>query len=216
MNRVFAIVVILIAIAAGCAPPQPACRPCTGKSPYGRAPFIGMPLPDVTLDGQQAGVIKKFRTGDVRGKWLVLFFYPGDFTFVCPTELRELADYYGEFRNVGAEVMSVSTDSAFVHRAWREHNESVKKVNFPMLADRNGALARLFGVYDDEKGQAQRASFIISPGGKVAAFEVHHESVGRSADELLRKLQAAAAATGSHGGMCPAGWKPGGTLIKPE
>ncbi|OHD64722.1 MAG: peroxiredoxin [Spirochaetes bacterium RBG_13_51_14] len=177
---------------------------------------MNRPIPEHTLEAYYGGRITRINLSDYRGKWLVLFFYPADFTFVCPTELKELADNYPEFKKVGAEIASVSTDSVYVHRAWHGQNNLVKAVTYPMLSDRSGRLCRSLGVYDEEAGTALRASFIVSPEGAIMAYEVHHDSIGRNADELLRTVSAAAAVRAGGGGSCPAGWKPGETLIHPE
>jgi NADH-dependent peroxiredoxin subunit C len=182
---------------------------------YTGASSIGKSLPDISLNAFKNGSILKMKLSDYKGKWLILFFYPGDFTFVCPTELKQLAEYYPAFKEMGAEVISISTDSAHVHKAWHHDNDSVRKVTFTMASDRSGNFSKLLGIYNDE-GFSERATFIINPGGSIVSYEVNHETIGRSADELLRKLQAAVAAQNSHGGMCPAGWKPGDSLIVPE
>jgi len=176
---------------------------------------IGKSLPDISLNAFRNGSILKMKLSDYKGKWLILFFYPGDFTFICPTELKQLAEYYPAFKEMGTEVISISTDSAYVHKAWHHDNESVRKVAFTMASDRSGNLSKMLGIYNDE-GFSERATFIINPEGKIVSYEVNHETIGRNADELLRKLQAALAAQNSHGGMCPAGWKPGDALIVPE
>jgi NADH-dependent peroxiredoxin subunit C len=189
-----------------------------GERPPAADSFLvtGKSLPDLTLEAFHRGSIGPVRLRDFRGRWLILFFYPADFSFVCPTELKELAEYYGAFRETGAEILSVSTDSAYAHRAWHRENESVRKVPFPMLSDRAGKLSRTLGVYDAATGSATRATFLADPQGRIMAFEVHDDSIGRSADELLRKLQAAIAASAGRGGMCPGGWKPGEKLIEAE
>ena len=151
-----------------------------------------------------------------KGDWLVLFFYPADFTFVCPTELEELANNYEEFKKLDAEILSVSTDTAFVHKAWHDNSEAIKKVQFPMLADPTGKLARKMGVYIEDEGLALRGTFIIDPKGKIVAAEVNDNSIGRSAKELIRKLQAAKFVY-DHDGVqvCPASWQPGEKTLKP-
>lgn len=159
--------------------------------------------------------IKKTRLNDYRGKWLILFFYPADFTFVCPTELAELADNYEEFKKLGAEVISISTDTVFVHKAWHDSSPAIKKINFPMAADPTGRLCRAFGVYIEEQGLSWRGTFIIDPDGIVKACEMHDNSIGRSAVELLRKLQAAQYVREHSGEVCPASWKPGAATLKP-
>ncbi len=177
--------------------------------------ILGTRIPSMKLHAFYKGKISKINLENYRGQWLILFFYPGDFTFVCPTELKELAEYYKEFKSMGAEVISISTDSVFVHRAWHRQNESVKTVTFPMASDRNGKLSRAMGIYNKKEGSSERGTFIINPVGEVTAFEVHNESIGRSADELLRKLSAAIAVQGGTG-YCPAGWKQGDKMIHPK
>lgn len=176
--------------------------------------LIGKAIPAVALEAYYQGKIQVVDLQNYRGKWLILFFYPGDFTFVCPTELKELSDYYDEFKNDGAEIISISTDSAYVHKAWKESTELLKNISFPMASDRAGTLARAFGIYDEQKGEAMRGSFIVNPQGIIVAYEVHTQSIGRSAGELLRKLDAAIA-THKEGGVCPASWKKGDSLIFP-
>lgn len=170
-------------------------------------------LPPTELPAWYRGKITSINLGNYRGQWLILFFYPGDFTFVCPTELKELADYYKEIKRMGGEVVSISTDSAWVHRAWHRHDTRIKSITYPMLSDRNGKLARALGVYNSKKGSAQRGTFIVNPDGRIMACEIHHDAIGRSADELLRKLSAAIAVRGAGGSYCPAGWKEGDKMI---
>lgn len=152
---------------------------------------------------------------DYRGRWLVMIFYPGDFTFVCPTELAEAAKLYPEFQKLGAEVMGVSTDSVYVHKAWHDISPSVRAVSFPMLADPTGRLCREFGTYLEDEGVSLRGSFIVDPDGVVRAGEIHDNRIGRSAKELLRKLQAAIRVREGRGEVCPAGWEPGAETLKP-
>ncbi len=170
---------------------------------------------DFSLDVFHNESIKKIKLSDYKGKWLILFFYPADFTFVCPTELLELAENYNEFKKLGADVLSVSTDTAFVHKAWHDNSPAIKKVKFPMVADPTGKLSREFGVYIEEEGLALRGAFIINPDGILKAYEVHDNSIGRSAAELLRKLQAAKFVRENKGQVCPASWKPGKKTLKP-
>lgn len=179
-------------------------------------PYTGKKIPDIELDAYHNKIIKRIRLADYRGKWLVLFFYPADFSYVCPTELRELASYYQKFREVDTEILSISTDSVFVHRAWHMHSDEIRKVSYPMLSDRAGKLSRALGVYVPDRGVSMRASFVVDREGTIVAYEVHDITIGRSAAELLRKLKAAQAVRESDGLLCPAGWKPGDKLIKPE
>ena len=160
--------------------------------------------------------IEKINFSSYKNKWIILFFYPGDFTFVCPTELKELAEYYDDFKAGGAEVFSISTDSAHVHRAWKKDSVHLKDVRFPMISDRSGHLSRLMGVYESGKGSAIRASFILNPERIVVSAEFSDESVGRNIGELLRKFDAAVAVRKGGGGMCPAGWTQGDELLKEE
>ncbi len=149
-----------------------------------------------------------------KNKWIILFFYPGDFTFICPTELQELSQYYNDFKSGGAEVFSISTDSPYVHKAWHKDSPYLKDVIFPMLSDRSGALSRSMGVFQKNKGSSIRASFILNPERKIVSADYSDESVGRNIGELLRRFDAALAVSKGGGGMCPAGWTQGKELIK--
>ena len=177
---------------------------------------IGETIPDFECDAYHEGEEKKIRLSDSRGKWLVLIFYPADFTFVCPTELEEAAAYYDQFRKLGAEVMSVSTDTHYVHKAWHDSSPAIGKVQYPMLADPTGAMCRAFGTYIEDAGLSLRGSFIINPDGVLTCLEIHDNSIGRSAAELLRKLQAAKFVYDNKGAkVCPASWKPGEEPLTP-
>jgi NADH-dependent peroxiredoxin subunit C len=176
---------------------------------------INLPAPAFTLDAYHNGEFKKVSLSDFKGKWVVLFFYPADFTFVCPTELGDLADNYKAFQNEGAEILSASTDTHFVHKAWADASATIAKIKFPMLADPTGQMTRDYGVYIDEAGLALRGTFIIDPEGKVKAYEVHDNSIGRSTEELLRKIQAAKFVAQHGGEVCPMNWKPGAKTLKP-
>lgn len=169
------------------------------------------------LDGEALvnNETRRIKLSEYRGKWLVLFFYPADFSFVCPTELEELANAYPEFKKLGAEVVSVSTDTVFVHKAWHDASSAIKKIRFPMLADPSGKFCREFGTYIEGEGLSLRGSFIIDPDGILKAFELHDNSIGRSAKELLRKLQAAIFVRENKGMVCPASWAPGQKALKP-
>lgn len=179
---------------------------------------IGATIPDFELEAYQADEIKKLKLSDYRGKWLVLIFYPADFTFICPTELAEMADHYPEFQKLDAEVLSVSTDTVFVHKAWHDSSPAIKKIRFPMVADPTGKLCRAFGTYLEEGGDAGlslRGTFIVDPDGVQKACEIHDNSIGRSARELLRKLQAAKFVREHPGQVCPASWEPGKDTLRP-
>ena len=159
--------------------------------------------------------IRKVKLDDYKGKWVVLFFYPADFTFICPTELGEMADSYEELQKSGAEVLSVSTDTVFVHKAWRDNSETIKKIKFPMVADPNGQICRNYGTYIAEEGLSLRGTFIIDPDGVLKAFELHDNSIGRSSKELIRKIKAAQFVRSNGGEVCPANWEPGAKTLKP-
>lgn len=177
--------------------------------------LIGKEVADFTVKAFVNGEFKDVSKADLLGKWSVIVFYPADFTFVCPTELSDLADLYEEFQKIGVEVYSVSTDTHFVHKAWHDASDTIKKIKYPMLADPTGQLCRDFGVYIEEEGLALRGSFIINPEGKIVAYEVHDNSIGRDASELLRKVQAAQFVAEHGDQVCPAKWRPGADTLKP-
>ena len=176
---------------------------------------IGEKITDFELKAFHDGKEKTIKLSGCKGKWLVLLFYPADFTFICPTELEEAANIYPEFKKLGAEIMSVSTDTVFVHKAWHDESPAIKKVKFPMLADPTGKLCREFGTYIDSDGLSRRATFIINPDGILKAMEMHDNSIGRNIKEILRKLQAAKFVGENAGFVCPASWQPGGKTLKP-
>lgn len=176
---------------------------------------IGQQIPDFELEAFHNEDIKKVKLSGYRGRWLILLFYPADFTFICPTELEEAASYYDKFQTLGAELLSVSTDTAFVHKAWHDNSPAIKKVQYPMLSDPTGKMCREFGVYIDEEGHSLRGTFIIDPDGILKAYEVHDNSIGRSAKELLRKLEAAIFVREHRGQVCPASWEPGKKTLRP-
>lgn len=171
--------------------------------------------PDFTEDAFVDGEIKKISLSDYKGKWVIFFFYPADFTFVCPTELGDLADNYEEIKKLGAEVISVSTDTAFVHKAWHDNSETIKKIKFPMLADPARRVCKDYQTLIEDEGLSLRATFLIDPEGKIKAFEFHNNDIGRNTQELIRKLQAAKFTNEHQGHVCPMNWKPGGKTLKP-
>ncbi|MCX6772213.1 MAG: redoxin domain-containing protein [Candidatus Micrarchaeota archaeon] len=171
--------------------------------------------PDFTEDAYINGEIKKISLKDYRGKWVVLFFYPADFTFVCPTELGELADHYAEFQKLGAEIISVSVDTGFVHSAWHDQSPTIKKIKFPMLADPARRVCTAYYTLIPHEGLSLRATYLIDPEGTIKAFEFHDNSIGRSVDETIRKLQAALYVKEHNGEVCPMNWKPGAKTLKP-
>ncbi|OIO13444.1 peroxiredoxin [Candidatus Gottesmanbacteria bacterium CG11_big_fil_rev_8_21_14_0_20_37_11] len=175
---------------------------------------IGEKVQDFMLDAYLANKITKIKLSDYKDKWVVLLFYPADFTFVCPTELSEAADYHEEFQKEGAEILSISTDTAYAHKAWHDQSPSISKIKYPMLADPTGKVCRLFGTYIENEGLSFRATFIIDPKGVLKSMEIHDNSIGRSSGEILRKLQASIFVSEHHGEVCPASWKPGGKTLK--
>lgn len=177
---------------------------------------INAPAPDFSEDAYIDDQIKKISLKDYQGKWVVLFFYPADFTFVCPTELGELADHYAEIQAEGAEVISVSVDTAFVHKAWHDTSETIKKIQYPMLADPTRRVCMNYDTLIEDEGLSLRATFLIDPEGRVKAYEVHDNSIGRSVEEIIRKLQAAKFVAEHGGEVCPMNWKPGEKTLKPS
>ncbi len=178
---------------------------------------LGQPAPDFTAIAYADGDFKEISLSDYRGKWVILFFYPADFTFVCPTELTQLANKYKEMKELGVEVLAISTDTHFTHKAWQDHELS-KLVEgglpYPMLSDANGRIGRLYGVYDEESGLDHRGRFIIDPDGTVVGIEMTQAGVGRSVNELLRQIKACQYVRGT-GEATPSGWEPGKATLKP-
>lgn len=178
---------------------------------------IGSSLPELKLEAfHKEKTVKINLAKDFKNKWLVIIFYPADFTFVCPTELEEAAKLYDKFKKEDAEIISVSTDTVFVHKAWHDNSEAIKKIKFPMVADPTGKMSREFGVYIKEEGLALRGSFVVDPDGKLTAYEVHNNNIGRSIKELLRKVQAAKYVREHGGQVCPVEWEPGKKTLKPS
>lgn len=173
-------------------------------------------IPDFQIEVYQAGKFSKKRLSDYRGRWLVLFFYPADFTFVCPTELEELAANQSEFDRLQTSIVSISTDTVFVHKAWHDSSPSISTIKYEMGADPTGQITRAFGVYIPEEGLALRGTFIVDPDGHLIASEVHDNSIGRNATELLRKLEAAQYVRAHQGEVCPASWRPGAKTLTPN
>lgn len=177
--------------------------------------IINSKIPDFKAQAYHKNEFKTVTQNDLKGKWSILFFYPADFTFVCPTELGDMADKYSEFQKMGVEVYSVSTDTHFTHKAWHDASDTIKKINYPMLADPTGHLSRALGVYIEEEGLAYRGTFVVDPEGKIKVAEIHDNGIGRNADELLRKVQAAQFIAKHPNEVCPAKWKPGAETLKP-
>ncbi len=164
----------------------------------------------------QNGKFETVTEADLKGKWSVVFFYPADFTFVCPTELGDLADNYAEFQRMGVEIYSVSTDTHFTHKAWHSSSETINKIEFPMVGDPTGAITRNFGVMIEADGLADRGTFVIDPDGKIQLVEINAGGVGRNATELLRKIRAAQYVAAHPNEVCPAKWEEGEETLAPS
>ena len=152
----------------------------------------------------------------LKGKWSVVFFYPADFTFVCPTELGDLADNYAEFQKLGVEIYAVSTDTHFTHKAWHDTSDTIGKLQFPMVGDPTGTITRNFGVMIESAGLAERGTFVMDPQGRIQIIEVNAGGIGRNAEELLRKVKAAQYVASHPGEVCPAKWKEGEATLAPS
>lgn len=178
--------------------------------------LINKKVSDFTVQAYHNKNFKEVNFESTKGKWSVFFFYPADFTFVCPTELEDLADNYDKFKEIDCEIYSVSTDTHFVHKAWADASETISKIKYPMLADPTGKLARDFDVMIEEEGVALRGTFIVNPEGEIKAYEVNDSGIGRNSEELLRKVQAAQFVAEHGDKVCPARWTPGDEAIVPS
>lgn len=208
MSRLFSKIFVLLLVCtvyAGSA----AAFPPPGHGPAPSRATLGSPAPHFTLDAVNGQDFKKVSLADYRGKWVVLFFYPGDFTFVCPTEIRGFNAALGEFKAARTELLAVSTDSKYSHLAWIKSG-ALGKLEYPLVSDFTKQAARAYGVLDEELGTARRGLFIIDPNGVIQHVVVHNDKVGRSVDETLRVLKALQTEE-----LCPLNWKPGDrTLTK--
>ncbi|PJI86931.1 peroxiredoxin [Sphingomonas koreensis] len=178
--------------------------------------LIGSSLKPFTATAFKEGKFVDVTDADVRGKWAVFFFYPADFTFVCPTELEDLADVYPTLQKMGVEVYSVSTDTHFSHKAWHDTSPAIGKINYYMLGDQNHTLSSNFDVLREGQGLADRGTFVIDPEGVIQIVEITSEGVGRNAQELLRKIKAAQYVAAHPGEVCPAKWEEGESTLAPS
>ena len=178
--------------------------------------LIGKEINEFKVQAYQNGEFKEVTKEDLLGKWNVFFFYPADFTFVCPTELEDLANLYESFQKINCEIYSVSCDTHFVHKAWHDTSKRIQKIQYPMLGDPTGTLSRGFEVMIEEEGLALRGTFIVNPEGEIKAYEVHDLGIGRNAEELLRKVQAAQFVAEHGDQVCPAKWTPGAETLVPS
>lgn len=163
-----------------------------------------------------AGKFVEITEATLKGKWNIFMFYPADFTFVCPTELEDLADRYGEFREMGVEVYGISTDTHFAHKAWHDTSDAIRKVTYPLIGDPTGQITRNFEVMIEEEGLALRGTFVIDPEGRIKLCEIHDNGIGRDASELMRKVKAAQYVASHPGEVCPAKWSAGAKTLKPS
>jgi NADH-dependent peroxiredoxin subunit C len=176
---------------------------------------INQQAPEFSIDAFHENDIKKLNLTEFKGKWVILAFYPADFTFVCPTELGELADKYEELKSLNTEIISISTDTPYVHKAWHDDSPTIKKITYPMGSDTNGRMSKAYGTYIEDDGLSIRATFIIDPDGNIKAYDIHDNSIGRSADEIIRKLKAIQFVRENGNQVCPANWAPGKETITP-
>ena len=179
-------------------------------------PIINAQAPEFKVEAFHNGEFKTISSADLAGKWTICFFYPADFTFVCPTELVDLAEQYSKLQELGVEVYSVSTDTHFTHKAWHDASDSIKKIKYPMLADHTGVISRGFGVLNEEDGLAYRGTFLVNPEGLIKVAEIQDNSIGRNAEELVRKVEAALYVASHDGEVCPAKWKKDAETLKPS
>jgi len=196
--------------------------PASGSQPsFVQQGIIQMSLINTSVKPFKATAFHNGKFVDVseatlQGKWSVFVFYPADFTFVCPTELEDLAKSYAEFQKLGVEIYGVSTDTHFAHKAWHDTSEAVKKVTYPLVGDPTATLARNFDVLIEEEGLALRGTFVINPEGRIKLCEIHDNGIGRDASELLRKVKAAQYVASHPGEVCPAKWTEGAATLKPS
>lgn len=191
------------------------CTTCCCDDQVANASLIGTQVRPFTAKAYHDNDFVDVTEADLHGKWSVVFFYPADFTFVCPTELTDLADHYEEFQALGVEIYSVSTDTHFSHLAWHASSPMISKIKYPMVADPTGRITRNFGVMIEDAGLAERGTFVIDPDGTIQIIEVNAGNIGRSATELLRKVKAAQYVRNNPGEVCPAKWEQGDATLKP-
>ena len=178
--------------------------------------YINTEIKPFNATAYHNGKFVQVSDADLKGKWSVVFFYPADFTFVCPTELGDLADNYAAFKKLGVEIYAVSTDTHFTHKAWHDTSDTIKKIQYPMIGDPTGTITRNFGVMIEEAGLADRGTFVIDPQGVIQIVEINAGGIGRDALELLRKVKAAQYVAAHPGEVCPAKWKEGESTLAPS
>ena len=176
---------------------------------------INQPIPEFSAEAFHNGEFRNITSDDVKGRWSVFLFYPADFTFVCPTELEDMANHYEELKDLNVEVYAVSTDTHYVHKAWHDASDAIRKIAFPMIGDPNGVLSRGFDVMIEEEGLALRGTFLADPDGIIKVCEIHDLGIGRSAKDMLRKVKAAQYVAAHDGEVCPAAWEQGQETLRP-
>ncbi|UTA47063.1 alkyl hydroperoxide reductase subunit C [Simiduia sp. 21SJ11W-1] len=178
--------------------------------------LINTPIKPFKAQAFKNGEFIEITDEALKGQWSVFFFYPADFTFVCPTELGDLADHYQEFQQRGVEIYSVSTDTHFTHKAWHDASDTIGKIQYTMIGDPTGQITRNFDVMREDQGLADRATFVVDPNGIIQAMEITAEGIGRDAEDLLRKVKAAQFVANNPGQVCPAAWKEGEATLAPS
>lgn len=177
---------------------------------------INQSIPEFSAQAFHNGEFKTITSEDVKGKWSIFLFYPADFTFVCPTELEDMANQYEELQKLGVEVYAVSTDTHFVHKAWHDSSPAISKINFPMIGDPTGKITRGFDVMIEEEALALRGTFLANPEGIIKVCEIHDLGIGRSAKDMVRKVKAAQYVAANDGEVCPANWDEGKETLTPS
>ncbi len=180
------------------------------------AAIINQQIPEFSTQAYVNGEFKTITSDDVKGNWAIFLFYPHDFTFVCPTELEDMAAHYDELKALGVEVYAVSTDTHFVHKAWHDTSPAISKVQYPMLGDGTGKITRGFNVMIEEDNAALRGTFLVDPDGFIKVAEIHDLGIGRSAKDMVRKVKAAQYVRENDGEVCPAAWEAGQETLKPS
>lgn len=178
--------------------------------------MINKEIPAFTAEAFHDGAFKTITSEEVKGKWSIFLFYPADFTFVCPTELEDMAKQYEILQGLGVEVYSVSTDTHYVHKAWHDTSDAISTINFPMIGDPTGAITRGFDVMIEEEALALRGTFLANPDGIIKVAEIHDLGIGRSAKDMVRKVKAAQYVENHEGEVCPAAWEEGEATLTPS
>ena len=178
--------------------------------------LINTQVPEFKAEAFHDGEFKFISNEDTKGKWAIFLFYPADFTFVCPTELEDMAKHYEELQALGVEVYSVSTDTHFTHKAWHDSSPAISAIRYPMIGDPTGRISRGFGVMIEDEGIALRGTFLADPDGVIQVEEVHALGIGRSAKDMVRKVKAAQYVRANDGEVCPAAWEAGEETLTPS